>query len=337
MRLSDRIDALCLLGDTLRQREHLEDVVNEAFINNPWFTPKNIHNALDAIANNFLNRDKIHRWLASYDLGNIRSKRIGLIPAGNVPLVGIHDIISVLVTGHHLLIKPSDKDKVLTNRLLEDLVKIEKEFANYIQVMEKLKGYDAVIATGSDNSARYFQSYFKHVPHIIRKNRNSVAVLDGNESQDDLSALGLDVFTYFGMGCRNVSKVYIPKGYDLNVLLEVLHEYNDQVIHHHKYFNNFEYNLALFLLNKTPFLNNGCIIITESESLHSRIACLHYEFYESKESLYEKLKAAEDSIQCIVSKIPIFDLEIIPFGKTQSPELWDYADGVDSIKFLLQC
>lgn len=334
MKLKDRIEILSNLGDRISRRDLWQDTIMEAYANNPWFTPKNINKSLDSIASNFLNKEKLNQWTSSYSMDSVRVKKVGLIPAGNIPLVGFHDILSVLVSGHQLIIKPSEKDKILTKRILDELIAIDPAMADYIHVVDKMIGHEAVIATGSDNSARYFYSYFKHIPHIIRKNRNSVAVLSGNESKEQLSALGHDIFTYFGMGCRNVSKVYVPAGYDLTNLLESLHEYDKDVIHHHKYFNNFEYNIALFLLNKTPYLNNGSLILTKSDSLHSRIACLHYENYEDIDQLHTKLIPEINDIQCIACNESLKDLPVIPFGNTQSPELWDYADGVDTLKFL---
>ena len=333
MKLAERIDILSSLGQGFAD-QIWEERISEAYAYNPWFTPSNIRKSLNAIREKFLNKEKLVNWTSAYQLDHIVPKRVGLIPAGNIPLVGIHDIISVLVSGHHLIIKPSEKDKVLTLGLLDDLTALSSEMSDYIQIVDKMMGYEAVIATGSDNSARYFHSYFKHVPYIIRRNRNSVGVLTGEESGEDLHALGSDIFTYFGMGCRNVSKIYLPEGYNLHILLEALHQYNDEVIHHNKYFNNFEYNIALLLLNKMPYLNNGSIILTESDSLHSRIACLNYQYYSTEEDLYHKLQKEIDSIQCVASSMQIKDLPIVKFGNTQAPELQDYADGVDTLSFL---
>ncbi|MCK6695355.1 MAG: acyl-CoA reductase, partial [Thermoanaerobaculia bacterium] len=207
------------------------------------------------------------------------------------------------------------------------------EYTEFLGEGDKLQGFDAVIATGSNNTARYFEQYFGKYPHIIRRNRNGVAVLDGTESMAELYALGRDIFTYFGLGCRNVSKLYLPRGYDFEPLLEALHEYRE-IIHHDKYKNNFDYNLTLFILNKIPYQNNGCLLLREEPSLQARIASVHYEFYDNHAHLGSLLSARKDEIQCLVSNRPISGFTTLPFGKSQEPALSDYADGVDVMQFL---
>lgn len=335
MTLNERIDALAQLGEMLLQKdEYLEAVMARTKYHNAWFTVENQQRSVKAIAEQFLQKDKLEAWIDDYNLEkSTEPKTVGLVMAGNIPLVGFHDVMSVFLSGHKTKIKLSDKDRFLLPYLLKLLAKANPSTEQYFEITPMLKGFDAVIATGSNNSARYFETYFGKVPNIIRKNRNAVAVISGEESADELLALGKDVFRYFGLGCRNVSKLYLPEGYDFQLLLEKLHEYKS-IIMHHKYKNNFDYNMALLMMNQTVFWNNGCIILTEHESIASRIALVHYEFYKNKEDLPELLTKRKEEIQCVVSKEEINGFNHIPFGKAQEPSLSDYADGVDTLAFL---
>lgn len=281
-----------------------------------------------------LDRDKLQAWLKPYNLpaGSSQPKAVGLVLAGNIPLVGFHDLLSVFVSGHRSLIKLSDKDPFVLPHLLDWMIKEMPEAAAYFEVTDRVKDIDAVIATGSNNSARYFEAYFGRYPNIIRRNRNGVGVLGGNESAADLLALGQDVFRYFGLGCRNVSKIYVPRDYDFNPLLEAFHEYR-QLVLHSKYKNNFDYNYALFLLNNQKFLANGCIMMLEDSGFQSRISTLHYEYYEDATTLPKILEQHREQVQCVVA-LPGLLEDSLPLGKSQEPELWDYADGVDTLKFL---
>lgn len=264
---------------------------------------------------------------------HVEPKKIALILAGNIPLVGFHDFISVLVSGHNTLVKTSSDDQHLLPFLAKYIIAIQPEFASRIEfVSGKLENFDAVIATGSNNTARYFDYYFKDKPSIIRKNRNSIAVLDGNESKEQLIALGEDIFRYFGLGCRNVSKLFVPKGYSFDAFFEAIFEYQD-VIHYEKYANNYDYNKAVFLMSNFKLLDNGFLTLKEDESFGSPISSVFYEFYDTIESVKEKISSQADAIQCIVSSnlVP----NSIPFGQTQRPELWDYADNIDTISFSL--
>jgi hypothetical protein len=336
MDLNERIIALAHLGEQLRKGdEYLNAVIQRTYFNNRWFTPENQERAIKAIATEFFDEKKLRDWAGPYQIGDHNSpKNVGLIMAGNIPLVGFHDLVCVFAAGHRSLIKLSDKDKFLLPYLLKLLEKINPASKDYFQIVEQLKGYHAVIATGSNNSARYFEAYFGKYPHIIRKNRNSVAVLDGTENEDELLALGKDIFRYFGLGCRNVSKIYVPVGYNFQTLMEKLHEYRD-IILHDKYKNNFDYNYAIVMLNRTPFINNGCVILTEDPAIASRIAIVHYEYYHERKNVDEMLRLREEEIQCVVSKTATPGLEQVAFGKTQSPGLGDYADGVDVMQFLV--
>lgn len=299
---------------------------------NGWFTPENIYFALDSWAT-ALTEENLTEWLSNYDFSTAEPKNVGLILAGNIPLVGFHDLLSVLISGHKAIIKLSSNDQYLIKFIVDYLISLDEKFNERVTFTEgKLENFDAVIATGSNNTARYFEYYFKDKPSIIRKNRNSVAVLTGNESKEELIALGEDIFRYFGLGCRNVSKIFIPKDYDFKLFFEAMFTHGD-VIHYEKYANNYDYNKAVFLMSNFKLLDNEFLLLKEDESYASTIGTLFYEYYDSTEELNTRFKQDEEKIQCIVSK----ELEPhhIPFGKTQKPELWDYADNVDTLSFLI--
>lgn len=336
MTLQERLEALKKLGSRLLEEdEYREAVIHRTAHHNPWFTKANQRLALEAIAEKMLNEAKLEAWVKHYSVKEIVDTRsVGMVLAGNIPLVGFHDVLCVFTAGHQAMIKLSDKDPYLLPFLLKRLAEIDERTANYFQIVNQLKHFDAVIATGSNNSARYFEAYFGKYPNIIRRNRNAVAVLHGTESPADLMDLGKDVFRYFGLGCRNVSKIYVPQHYDFDPLLTAFHEYRDLATHT-KYKNNFDYNYALFMLNKVKYRANGCILLTENPSLQSHIAGLHYEYYEQEEDLVKALKDRESEIQCVVSGREIPGVSSLTFGKAQEPELWNYADGVDTLRFLL--
>ena len=336
MELKDRIEALAYLGDQISSDEAwLEPSISRAFYENKWFTPDNSRKAVKAIANQFLQSDILEAWLDNYSLNESSNrKKIGLVLAGNIPLVGFHDVMCTFLSGNVSMIKCSSKDDVLMKAVIGRLTDQFEEAKPYFEFCEKLTGFDAVIATGSNNSSRYFEQYFGKYPHIIRKNRNAIAILDGSETEDEFRALGEDIFNYFGLGCRNVSKIYVPSGYSFDGLLEVLHEEYKELINHNKYKNNFDYNNALFLLNKVDFLMSGSLIVTASNEIASRIATLHYEEYDNSAKLAEHLTEVKDQIQCIVGKGSNLDQKTFAFGQAQNPAIDDYADGVDTMEFL---
>ncbi|MBX2846544.1 MAG: acyl-CoA reductase [Saprospiraceae bacterium] len=328
MQDSRTLEVLTQLGQYLvSDSEKLLATAQQAERLNPWFTQKNIRQSLTAIAEQYLNSEQLAAWAASYPPAS-STKTIGLILAGNIPLVGFHDLLAVLVSGHRALIRLSSKDEVLFNHILEQLFTWEPSLKERIVLTERLKDFDAVIATGSNNSARYFDYYFSKYPNIIRKNRNGVAVLTGTESPEQLQLLSKDVLDYFGLGCRNVSKIFVPEDYAFEPLMEAL-DGQKEVIQNNKYKNNFDYNLTLLLLNKIPHYVNECMMVTESESLHARIATLHYQKYTSVEEAYAWIKAERDHIQCVVD-----GMQHLAFGGSQRPGLKDYADNVDTLAFL---
>ena len=340
MNIEKRCEALGKLGDWLKAPENtatLEALYYRTAAENNWFLQKESGFVIAQIADSFLNREALQKWVAAYPVLAKESaqKAVGLVLAGNIPAVGFHDVLCTFVAGYKALIKFSDKDKVLIPFLIEKLKELEPETAPYFEVIERLRDVDMVIATGSDNSARYFERYFEKTPHIIRGNRNSVAVLHGDENAEDLAALGGDIFRYFGLGCRSVSKIYVPKDFKLEYFMEQMDLFSDEVLVNFKYKNNYDYNRSVYLLNGTVHWCNDSLILMEEQSLLSRIATLHFEYYASENELVAKLGELQSKIQCIVSKYPIPGMNTLPLGQSQLPNLNDYADGVDTMAFLL--
>ena len=312
--------------------EDFEQLIQLSQSHNGWYTPEQVYFSIQSWAK-ALTQENIDQWTSSYDFTTTESKTIALILAGNIPLVGFHDFISVLVSGHNVLVKTSSDDQHLLPFLAKYLITVEPQLANKITFVEgKLEGFDAVIATGSNNTARYFEYYFKDKPSIIRKNRNSVAVLNGQETKEQLIALGEDIFRYFGLGCRNVSKLFVPKGYSFDTFFEAIFEYQE-VIHYEKYANNYDYNKAVFLMSNYKLLDNGFLTLKEDSSHASPISSVFYEYYDSLTEIEKRLESEAETIQCIVSNNLVQNS--IPFGQTQRPQLWDYADHVDTISFSL--
>ena len=312
--------------------EDFETLIQLSQSHNGWYTPENVYFSIQSWAT-ALTEENLDKWLSAYNFNEVKPKNVGLILAGNIPLVGFHDFLSVLISGNNVLIKTSSNDQFLLPFLAKYLIAVDPEFANKITFVEgKLENFDAVIATGSNNTARYFEYYFKDKPSIIRKNRNSVAVLNGDETKEQLIALGEDIFRYFGLGCRNVSKIFVPKGYSFTAFFEAIFEYQD-IIHYEKYANNYDYNKAVFLMSNFKLLDNGFLTIKEDNSYASPISSVFYEYYDSVEDLQIRLQSENEQIQCIVSNNLVENS--IDFGQTQKPNLWDYADNVDTISFLL--
>jgi len=310
--------------------DSLESVMYSAQNANAWFTIENVKKSI-ASFKEMLNPADVDVWFKAIEL-SASPKKVGLILAGNIPMVGLHDVLSVLATGNIALIKLSSSDDKLIKAILGHLILIEPGFSEKIEYVERLKDFDAVIATGSNNSSRYFDYYFGKVPNIIRKNRNSVAVLTGSESFEDIQNLGADVFDYFGLGCRNVSKIYFPKGYDIANFYEGI-EHFQPIINHFKYNNNYDYNKSIYLVNAAKHFDNGFLLLKEDESLTSPLAVLFYEEYKSLANVEEKLTEKAAQIQCIITKAPLA-VKTFNFGESQHPKLWDYADNVDTIAFL---
>jgi hypothetical protein len=310
-------------------RELLLKIVN----NNPWFTPENVKQALSAIAQ-MLNEQDLSNWLNQYLIkDNATPKNIGVIMAGNVPAVGFHDALCVLLSGNNLIAKLSSQDLILLPFILDKLINIEPQFSEKILLTSgQLNNIDAIIATGSNNTSRYFEYYFSKYPNIIRKNRSSVAVISGNETNEELANLLKDALSYFGLGCRNVSKIFFPEDWNPSQLLDISLNYS-YLKNHSKYFNNYEYNKAIYLINGVNHLDNGFLLLKEDEGLHAPIGVIYYEKYKEISSLKYKLANDISEIQCIVSGA-FSGISSISFGNSQAPQLTDYADGVDTMEFL---
>jgi hypothetical protein len=331
MDLQQRVVLLKKLGVfILSGDEKWEAIKRKASHDNAWFIPEFIDYQLRHLATSFLSEDGLRRWIQSYAVPDqqIHPKTVGLIMAGNIPLAGFHDFMAVFISGHNQTIKASAKDAVLIDGIVSKLIEWEPACASCISFSVMLKNRDAYIATGSNNSGRYFDYYFSKYPHIIRRNRTSAAILTGNETALDLDNLADDVYLYFGLGCRNVTKIYIPENYDFIPLLEAFRKYNI-LSDNHKYKNNYDYQLAILIINKLYYMTNGSVLLQENRSLFSPISQLHYEYYTSFHEVEQELKNSAD-IQCIVSK------NDIPFGQAQQPGPEDYADKADTLKFLLE-
>jgi hypothetical protein len=330
MLLQQRLNLLSELGKYIYNSPATwVEAKQRAYRENNWFTPEFIEQSAHSIATEFLDINKLQKLVADYQVPEIKAnpKNVGIVMAGNIPMVGFHDLLYVFISGHHQTIKLSSKDKVLIPHLVEWMIDLAPELASEIRFADMLKGCDAYIATGSNNSARYFNYYFGRYPNIIRKNRTSAAILSGNETPEELSALADDIFMYFGLGCRNVTKLYVPEGYDFVALIEACKKY-ERLADHHKYKNNYDYQLSILLINKTYYMTNGSIVLRQDKSVFSPVGVLNYEFYDEPITLAASL-ATSGEIQCLVG----FNQQ--PFGTTQRPGLTDFADGVDTLQFLL--
>jgi hypothetical protein len=331
MDLEQRLDLMGRMGKYMLSADmHWKAAKEKAFYENGWFTPSFIEVAAWNIANSFLKEEQLVEWINSYSVPrkNENPRITGIVMAGNVPLVGFHDFLCAFISGHHQYIKLSTKDSVLLEHLVNRLFEWEPETQKMISFSNLLKGCDAYIATGSNNSARYFEYYFARFPHIIRRNRTSVAILSGNESAEELNLLADDVYQYFGLGCRNVTKLYVPEQYNFVPLLDAFRKY-DHLADHHKYKNNYDYQLAILIVNKHYYMTNGSIILVEDKQVFSPISRLNYEFYTDRRAVSDSLKNNSD-IQAVVGK------DFLPFGKAQQPALTDFADGVDTLAFFLK-
>jgi len=326
LQTENRIELLTRLGKYMLSGD-LEwlDIQARAVSANAWFTAAHISLAINNIAGEYLQKDKLEQWIAHYKVTE-KPKTIGIVMAGNIPLVGFHDFLCGFISGHNLLIKLSSKDDVLFKCLLGKLTGWEPAVGSQVQIADRLNNCDAYIATGSNNTARYFEQYFGKYPHIIRKNRTSVAILDGTETDEELALLADDVYLYYGLGCRNVTQVCVPREYDFARLLNIFNRHNDYA-DLNKYKNNYDYHLAIYLLNRIPYMSNESLLMVENEMPFSAVSVLHYKFYDDKKELIDSLFKSEE-IQAIIGH------GFIPFGDSQKPALSNFADGVDTMAFL---
>jgi hypothetical protein len=329
MNLQARINLMVWLGSYLKSEDpEWMEIKQKASHKNGWFIPAFIDMACDKIATQYLNEELLNKWVAHYHLDdNVDRKNVGIVMAGNIPLVGFHDFLAVFISGHRQTIKLSSKDDVLLEHLVKKMNEKEESVKDYISFADTLKGSDAYIATGSNNSSRYFEQYFAKYPHIIRKNRTSAAILTGEETREELEKLSDDIHLYFGLGCRNVSKLFVPAGYDFVPLLDAFNTYL-YFADHNKYKNNYDYQLSIILLNNIFYMTNGSTLLTENGALFSPISHLYFEYYTDAAKIMGKLEQNDD-LQCIIGK------NATGFGEAQNPGLFSYADGVDTMQFLL--
>jgi hypothetical protein len=338
MKLTDRIEILSLLGKMLQKgSEALDNAIVNSRRDNPWFTKESCHTAINALAKSMLIKESLIHFASKYNIQEIENpKKVLVVMAGNIPLVGFHDLVCVFLSGNIAIIKQSSKDQTLMPLLIEMMAELEPRIHDFIKIEDRFaKNFEVVIATGSNNTSRYFEEYFGKYPHIIRKNRTSVAVLTNHDTTEDFNALGFDIFQYYGLGCRNVSKIFVPRDFDFPLFLESLIAH-DEVILIDRYKNNFDHNTALFILNGVKYMSNGYILLVEQKQLVSPIAVLYYEYYDDLTSLENNLILQKDAIQCIVSNHQFDKLTTFPLGSTQYPTLTDYADGVDTMDFLMR-
>jgi hypothetical protein len=329
------INSFSELGSQLQMPDaSLSALIENEKYHNAWFTPVSVLEAVTAIGN-MLNEPNLTTWLSKYNFKNEQpAKKVGLILAGNIPLVGFHDVLCVIASGNHALIKASSQDARLIKAVLDKLVAIDADFTGSFSFVDRLEGFDAIIATGSNNSSRYFDYYFGKVPNIIRKNRNSIAVLSGKESAEELFSLGHDILDYYGLGCRNVSKILVPKDYNFIFFFESI-ENHSAIIHHHKYNNNYDYNKSIYLVNGDKHFDNGFLMVKEDDRLTSPLSVLFFSYYQDMADAENIISQNAENIQCIVSTLPLqVKNKVVGFGQSQQPRLWDYADGVDTMEFL---
>jgi hypothetical protein len=328
MNLQQRKELLVRLGDyMLSEEESWKTAQYKAFQENNWFIPEFIQRAVHSTVQEYLQPTAIDHLVRQYQIPDIQSnpKKVGIVMAGNIPLVGFHDFLCVFLSGHSAFIKPSTKDEALIKHLVAKLCEWNENIQERVILLPLLKNCDAYIATGSNNSSKHFEYYFRKYPTIIRRNRTSVAVLTGDESEEDLKLLADDVYLYFGLGCRNVTQIFVPRDYDFIPLLEAFRKW-DHLINHHKFKNNYDYNLAVHILNNQYYMTNGSIILVENKSAFSPICQLHFQYYDSS----DQLPVPNDDLQCIVGA------GHLAFGEAQKPGICSYADGIDTMAFLLQ-
>lgn len=336
----DNIQTFKELGRLLADAQWVDQTfgatIEQQYRENSWLTPGFCRYALNAIGQ-MLVPEALDAYYARYqDIAPAEEPRhtVAVISAGNIPAAAFHDFFCILVSGNDYQGKLSSQDKRLLPVLAQELVRIEPSFADRISFVDKVANFDAVIATGSNNSARYFNYYFNKYPHILRKNRNSVAVLDGTESDDELRALAHDIYLYFGLGCRSVSKLFVPKGYDFVPFLQILTQESQPIALHHQFNNNLEYQKAVHLMNQIPYMDAGTFLLVENQNYASPIGMLYYEYYDDIEAVNRRLEADTELLQCIVSHNPHIS-RAEPFGSAQSPTLSDYPDGIDTLRWLL--
>ena len=332
-------EALRHLVDAIENRHPLlEANIHRTSFHNPWFEKENYWRSLDELASHMLLPSDLEEWCRTYQfpVNDEYRKTIGLIFAGNIPLVGFHDFVTVYLSGHLARAKLSSKDPYVFPAILKLMAEVDPQIEQRIRIVEKLQEFDAVIATGSNNTNRYFQKYFGGYPAILRKNRTSVAILDGGETDEELRGLSHDIFDYFGLGCRNVTKIFVPEGYDFTPLLQVMESFSG-VMKNNKYKNNYDYNLSIELLNKTEILSTPFVVLKKNiEDISSPVGMVYYDHYADRQELLARLEQRKEELQTVVGKYDVVGVSRTSFGRTQQPGLFDYPDGEDLGHFLFQ-
>ncbi len=342
MILEQRIKAFVILGKLFEDiainphnHDDFYEIADKAKFQNPWFTKSTVASAVLELSK-MLEENSLKEWTLQYNIQKKAAKRIAVVMAGNIPLVGFHDALCVLITGNFLIAKLSSKDSILMEYVLEKLAEIEPAFSKMYEVTkDKLKNFDAIISTGSDNSARYFEYYFGKYPHIIRKNRNSVAVILDSDTPTEYQKIGEDIFSYFGLGCRNVSKIYVPQNFNMVAFLDSLTHF-ESLTEHHKYMNNYEYNRSIFLMSQIQHLDTGYALFKEENSYNSPIAVVNYSTYNSLKDVELELQQNAENLQCVVCSENTLNFPTVLPGESQQPKVSDYADNIDTIKFLIE-
>ncbi len=322
--MNNLIDIFAELGQRLRNfghDEHSQRVLMDAIAQNEWFTEKEVHRAIDAICEEFLDREKLIAWLKEYPQ-TTPQRNVAIIMAGNIPLVGFFDLMCVLVCGHRAYIKPSSKDRVLTGYITELLRDIHPTIP--IHNYDESLTYDAIIATGGAQAEEYFQRRYSSIPALIRGSRHSAAVLTGEESEQELLGLQEDIFTYSGLGCRNVSLIFLPRGKQLKLRTPKMNP---------MYHGNYLHCKAMRQMMGHKFLDTGECILVEECNFSQNISQINYCYYNDIEEVRYWLAQHDNKLQCIVSREPLHP-RVVDFGRAQYPTLTDYADGVDVMKFL---
>lgn len=337
MNLKQRIELLNQLGSWILDfDEELMKTIQLATQKNPWFTVENIQKALSGIANSFLQKDKLLNWSDAYKIDDSDHRTVALILAGNIPAVGFHDILCTFISNHSAQIKLSGKDDVLIPALIRKLEEMDNDTISYFTCVERIENFDALIATGSNNTSLYFEQYFSKYPHIIRKNRHAIGVIYNDTTEDTILQLGEDIYQYFGLGCRNISKLMLQDQVEKEKIMEIWHDNYKEVLQHNKYMNNFDYNYTIFLMNQDDFYMNGGLLLKKDSSIHSRISSVNYEEFTTQNQLENTIKSHGEDVQCIISEKEISSFQTVRPGQAQSPQLSDYADGVDVMSFLNQ-
>ena len=333
MTLDERIEAFTSLRDALNPSKERSAMSTIAIQSNLWFTIENINQSIGAIQDEFLDHIKLNKWIEKYTFEKLHPKKIALVLAGNIPAVGFHDILCVLIAGHRVQIKLSSKDKIIIPYILDRLIEIDNRFLLQIDYVERVSDFDAIIATGSNNSAVHFAHYFSKYPHIIRRNRKSIGIISKDWKETEIISLGDDILTHFGLGCRNVSFLWIHQDVDLEPLMEIWHRRKEFILHN-KYKNNYDYNYTLLLMNGADFLMNSCLLLVNENTMHSRIATVNYQRYKDEKQISTYFSQNNEDIQCVVSSSKMDQIPTIYPGLAQIPSLSDYADNVDTMSFL---